>query len=1487
MKKFLRMALVAGICFVGNQLAAQISSTGKTFYFSFMEMEARSGGYPDSLLVYITSEVNTTITIDNPRIPGTNQTMTILAGKVNRYSADPGFYYPQGYEKASSNIESKRSLRIVAKDPINVYTLNLEINRSDGTFVLPYESIPLAPEFYVTAFTPTQKVGSNYMPSEFVVVGMDNNVEVEITPTTKLASGKAAGTAFSVTLTKGQVYQVQSDPLDGNVNGGSTNGDLTGTRVRVINGCGKINVFAGMRSVKIPSNACGVAVDHLYTQVFPSSILGKQHVIMPFKDQSKGYVYRVVATKANTKIWINGTYTTTINAGKYYQADVTTNSATCIVSDSNIYVVQYMKNGGSCAGTTGNNGDPAILIMPDQNQKMLKTVVGTATTNNMNKHYVNVLVRTSAKKAVKLNGNYVNSGSFTDVSCAGHSFVQIQVANPSTNVIECDSGLIVVAYGMGQYESYSYCSGALFENLEYDFSMTRVGKCPGEKVDIKAITTNPKIKSIHWDYGDGTVNNDTGRSVSHRFQRVGSFFVIMKVAVPGPCGSTDTVTRSKIIDVLPGPVFNIPDTVFQCRDTLNYTFDGPKSKDFFYKWNDSSTSNAYTAIKQGKVWFRIRDTATKCSLTDSSWVIRYNKLNPAFKADTMDQCFHTNFFSLVDNTTYNGDSYKSAKWRITRYYIPQAIKKDTLSSLDRFRIRFDTTGQYPVKYIVTSKNGCVDSVTTNLGVYHLPIADFQISKAEFCQKEKATFTDVSTGEGGIAKSYWDYGNGNKGTGTPAVYPFPVADTFKVQLITETIYGCRDTTDSMVIVHPLPIMKIASTVNNPCKKANSFDFKDNSTVAYGTMSNTWKYETKTATGQINLTNIKFSDTGNFTMRLSNKTDKGCIDSISTKVYVAPEPLAKITVTDSLRCFDVHFYDLNDQSTISKGTIASRKWTFSDGTTSTNATITKKKFTTYGTYSSKLVVTSATYNCKDSVSRNLIVFAAPEAPFTVNDSVQCDINNNFDFQPVKSFNVAGVTPSFAWTFGDGGTDNKEKPSHSYSGIGKFTVNFIIKTSQGCADTAQRVMEVVGTPKADFTTSKDSSCLGSHQYDYINKTGFPGAFTSSWTLGDGTTAGTDDVIQKAYANPGTFNVKLVVRTVKGCKDSILKTVHVMPIPQASFSTNAKTQCFIGNNFTFTNTTNTNGASPMIYSWVVSPGGNFSSQNLSNQVMPDTGKYVINLTAASGFGCSTMFNDQIYVAENPTVSFTAGTACAGNPIPFNATATVNSGSIATYSWTFGDGGNAAIEDPTHTYNAANTYNVQLTVTTDKGCTASAGPVPVDVYANPKANFDHVQTETRGMETDHLLTFTGSGAAQYLWTFHDGQTSSSPGPVKVTFSEQGQRPVTLLVMTPNGCRDSMTKNITLNPELQMWIVNTFSPNDDGLNELFGPSTTFGLSNYKMQIFDRWGGKMFESVDPANRWNGSDGSGDPAPEGIYAYHIVFRYVDGKIFVYRGTVTLVR
>lgn len=1489
MTKSLRFALIAILTtFISNSYA-QISSTGKLFYLSFMQMETRTGGFPDSLLVYLTCEKNTTVTIENPRIAGTKQTINITAGIVNRYQADPGFYYPSGSEFPGSDLNSKRSLMITSKDPINVYTLNLEENRSDGTFVLPYESIPKAPEFYITSYTPTAPKGSGYAVSEFVVVAMDNNVEVEITPASRTKGGKTAGTAFSVVLARGQVYQVQSNSADGsNANPPTATGDMTGSRVRVINGCGKINVFAGAESSMVPRNtSCGggfvVGRDHLYTQVFPTNILGNQHVLMPFKGQSGGYCFRVLAVKDNTKIYVNGTLASTKNKGQWYFQDIGTEVATCVTTDSAAYVIQYMKN-GVCGKYGGDRGDAAILIMPDVKQRMLKTVVGTATTKNMDRHFVNILVQKTAINSVKLNGTSVSPGSFTTLTCLPYAYASIQVANPSTNTIESDSGFLVVAYGIGPYESYSYCSGALFENLEYDFSITRTGKCPGQPVTLKAIANNPKIKSYHWEFGDGF--KDTGKNVVHSYNRVGTFYTVLKIAITAPCGQVDTIVRSKIIDILSAPLFNIPDTLFRCTDTLKVDFVGPVKNSYVYKWLDSSTSNKFTATSPGKVWFRLYDTTTKCTLFDSTWVKQFNPIKAAISYDTIDRCFPTNKFSLSDGSTYKSDAFASNVWVLSR--IDKSTgKRDTTITLPRFRMSFDSLLHYPLKYYVTSKNGCRDSLTTTLDLRDVPAVKMNISTPEYCQRAVVNFRDSSAGEGGIGKSYWDYGDGKKDTALNTVHTFLGYDTFRLKLITETVYGCRDTADSSIVVRPLPVMQIQTTVKSACLKSNSFDFEDKSSIPKGTYTTKWEYTGGSAAGVKSISNINFQDTGNHIVKLINTSDFGCKDSTTVTAYVAPMPKAIISLTDSSKCLNNHFFNLSNASTISKGTIASRSWTFSDGTTSTSNSISNKKFATYGVYNVKLLVTSATYGCKDSINRNLEVFEQPLAPFDVNDSVQCELNNNFSFSPKNTFNTGGVSLQHSWDFGDGGIASTRTATHAYSSQGTYNVKYKVSSGKGCADSAVRVMLVSGDPIASFTSSRDSACLGSHKFTFTNTTTFGGTYSSKWTLGDGNTATSKDVLSKNYTVPRTYDIKLVVATVAGCKDSITKRVVVMPVPQAAFSINNPTQCLAGNSFVFTNNTSTNGATGMQYTWVFTPGTVFYTPSIAAQSMTDTGQYSVELTARSAYGCETKTTSAYYVAESPTVTFTADDACAGESIDFDATALINAGSIANYAWTFGDGGTSSTQDPSHVYNNAGSYNVSVTVTSNKGCTATAGPTPVSVFANPVADFTSVQTLSRGMETDHTITFSGSGAVGYLWSFYDGSTDNSPGPIMKTFTDTGYRPLKLWVINADGCVDSVMKYMYLKPELQMHIPTSFTPNLDGLNEVFGPSTTFGLSKYKMQIFDRWGGKIFETTDPKNGWDGTDVDKNPLPEGVYAYHIVFRYIDGKIFVYKGTLTLIR
>ena len=1502
MKIIKKITLVLFVLFLasGKNLNAQITSTGKTFYMSFMEMETRNGGLPDTLLLFVTSEVNTTLVLDNPRVAGSNQTVNITAGKVNRIEVDRTYYYPVGSEFTATDVNSKKGLRIVAKDPVNVYCLNLELNRSDATFVLPYESIPSAPEFYIASFPNNAGTGgfptsNRWAESEFVIIGMDANVKVEITPTVDTKGGKTAGTPFTVTLARGQVYELQSKNTDGTNNTdpaatswsttGAIKGDLTGTRVRVVEGCGKINVFSGARSSHVTKGNCGSGIngrDHLYTQVLPTAALGKDYVLMPFSGQTGGYAYKVIAAKDTTKVFVNGTLVNTIlKKGQWIYGHITTAVATSISTDKPAYVVQYMKN-GVCSGLSGQNGDPAMFISPDVNQQLIKTLVGTATTSNMNQHWVNILIRQTAKNSVKVNGSSITAGSFTNVGTK-YAYAQVKVNNPSSNTIQSDSGFVCVAYGVGPYESYAYSAGAVFENVDYDIKVTRKTQCPGEDVKIEAVVAGkPKIKGYRWNFGDGT--SDTGKSVVHKFKKIGTYYVVVKIPITADCGQVDTITRSKIVTIKQGPVFDFPDTTTQCSTAVKQLFTGPTSNKFLYKWQDSTRLQTFTMQKEGKVWLRVLDTSTNCVTIDSSWVRRADALNAKINFDTLDMCYKTNRFVMTDGTKFNNDAWKISRWRLFDDYKQMFVSRDSF----RFRYTFDSLSTNKLRYIVESKKGCRDTIDTLLIVYPYPMAKLAASSAYFCQNADVTFTDSSVSNEGVGSSIWDFGNGAKDTALPYTtkYKFTAEGSFKVRLITVTPFGCRDTIDSTFVVRPAPLNKIDIKQISLCLKTNEFDFTDQSTISAGTYTTGWTFKNNQTATTSAIKSVKFTDTGWHRVILKNTSDYGCIDIDTVKVFVAPEPKAYFQVTDSSQCFQGHFFDLADASTAPINALLNSKsdWKYQNGTYNYAKIVPNKTFTSPGKYWIRIIATTAV-GCKDSFQREVEVFDMPKADILGAGKQQCLAGNKFTFK--QQYPWTGANPTHVWTTSDGGSGSGDSLVRSFTAMGKYRVFHSITTNDGCFDSTSEVVDVVPSPKASFTTSKDTACLGGHQFTFTDNTVFGSTYTSEWSLGDGTKSTLKSITAKGYLSAGKFDVKLVLTSSAGCKDSITKSVNVWPVPQANFAVNNAEQCLTGNSFVASNITSENSATGVAYTWLVKGVPLASVKNIPAQTLPDTGDYPVKLRVVSDKGCGSEKSMVLRVNEHPTVSITGMNACAEVPIQFGSNAKVNRGSIASYSWNFGNGFTSNIANPLQAYSTDGAYNVSLTVVSDKGCSTTSAALPIAVQPKPVADFTGEYLLSRGLETDWKFTFTGKNTDTYNWVFQDGQTSTSSVPFFMTFSGTGDFKTMLIASNSSGCSDTIWKNIFLKPELLFHLPNAFTPNVDGLNEEFKPFQSFGMSKYRMTIVNRWGEILFYSEDPSVGWKGLDAEGDPVMEGVYAYAITFRYIDGVMHAYKGTVTIIK
>jgi gliding motility-associated-like protein len=144
-------------------------------------------------------------------------------------------------------------------------------------------------------------------------------------------------------------------------------------------------------------------------------------------------------------------------------------------------------------------------------------------------------------------------------------------------------------------------------------------------------------------------------------------------------------------------------------------------------------------------------------------------------------------------------------------------------------------------------------------------------------------------------------------------------------------------------------------------------------------------------------------------------------------------------------------------------------------------------------------------------------------------------------------------------------------------------------------------------------------------------------------------------------------------------------------------------------------------------------------------------------------------------------------------------------------------------------------------------------VYDNPIAAFT---VSEDSLYTDlTLVNFNNNSqhAVTYDWDFGDFSISSSTNPSHYFPETPGDYSVTLTAYNEAGCFNSTSMIITIEEQLNIYIPNTFTPNQDEYNNVFIPILTTGFKkdNYHFTIYNRWGEIVFESYDPEVGWDGS------------------------------------
>ncbi len=324
----------------------------------------------------------------------------------------------------------------------------------------------------------------------------------------------------------------------------------------------------------------------------------------------------------------------------------------------------------------------------------------------------------------------------------------------------------------------------------------------------------------------------------------------------------------------------------------------------------------------------------------------------------------------------------------------------------------------------------------------------------------------------------------------------------------------------------------------------------------------------------------------------------------------------------------------------------------------------------------------------------------------------------------------------------------------------------------------------------------------------------------------------------------------------------------------------------------------SPVILSAVAS-GGNggpytylWQPGNLTGPTVTVNSNTTLTYTVTVNDNCSPPVTGTVLVQRLalPVVSFisddTAG--CQNTCVQFFST-TQNA---VSFIWDFGDGNTANAQNPTNCYSNTGSYDVSLTVIDGNGCSNQIQlPAYMTVFANPVADFTLGPQPTTILDPQICFSDQSSpDVVDWYWNFGDpnDQTTSYSQNTCHSYSDTGLYCADLVVHNGNGCMSHQQYCLQIDPYFSIFVPNAFSPNNDGLNDVFIP-LMFNVKEegYLMQIYDRWGNLIFETTDIYKSWDGrANGGSQFAQVDAYIWKIQLSDYTGKMHKMIGHVSII-
>jgi gliding motility-associated-like protein len=759
-------------------------------------------------------------------------------------------------------------------------------------------------------------------------------------------------------------------------------------------------------------------------------------------------------------------------------------------------------------------------------------------------------------------------------------------------------------------------------------------------------------------------------------------------------------------------------------------------------------------------------------------------------------------------------------------------------------------------YVQTNAAGCIGPMTT-VTVNVAPSLTANAGPDDsICSGASYTLGATPTGAGYTYT--WD-APGTPGFSTSATPSVTPASTTTYTVTIADALGCTGT-DMVTITVGSPLLVNPTSVPASCFGSCNGTASTSASGSFGSFVFDWSPGSPVGDGTANISALC---AGSYTVMVTDLI--GCTASGTTTV-TEPTALSLTSSTTTAHC------GLPDGSATvnATGSSGSYSYLWSDGQIVANAVNLAP-----GTYT--VTVTDVVNGCTATTTATV-----PNTPGVTSTITSSNVTCNSACDGTASVTAStGVTPySYSWSPGG-------QITPAITGLCPGTYTCTITDASGCTVTSSAT---ITQPAAIVIDPIPAVTICQGQSTTLNATatgGHLGGYTFNWNAPPFT--GPSNTVSPS----ATTTYTVTALDTAGCASQSPVTVTVTVNPPLSVTASANVSICPGSSTTLTATPG-GGNGTYSYSWM--PGaGTGSTFNVSPSA---TTTYTITVTD----GCTTTpatATVTVTILPLPVVTFSPASSSGCSPlcVTFADGTTVAGGSVTSWLWGFGDGSTSAMQNPTHCFNAigaVTNYDVTLTATSNGGCTSTATLTSaVTVYGLPTAAFTFNPQPASLAAPEISFTDLSTNATSWSWNFADPintlepNTSNAENPSH-TYADAGTFCVTLIASNIGGCADTTVNCVTIDPEFTLYIPNAFTPDGDGLNDVFAPKGD-NIAEFTMRIFDRWGNMIFVSKALNEGWDGKvkGGSGEVAQEDVYVYNIEVKENTGGRKRYIGHVTIVK